>query len=93
MVLRVLDPTSEANPPLGRLAPRLASLEGRTVGFISNGKEGTKVYFGHLARILKDECGVAEVVSRVKSNYSAPADPWIAEEMRRWDAVITGIGD
>ncbi len=93
MVLRVLDPTSEATPPLSLLAPRLATLEGKTVGFISNGKEGTKVYFGHLARILKDECGVAEVVSRVKSNYSAPADPWIAEEMRRWDAVITGIGD
>lgn len=93
MVLRVLDPTSEATPPLSLLAPRLATLEGKTVGFISNGKEGTKVYFGHLARMLKDDCGVADVIVRVKSNYSAPADAWIAEEMRRWDAVVTGIGD
>ena len=93
MVLRVLDPTSEATPPLSLLAPRLATLEGKTVGFISNGKEGTKVYFGHLARMLKDDCGVADVIVRVKSNYSAPADAWIAEEMRLWDAVVTGIGD
>ena len=93
MVLRVLDPTSEATSPLSLLAPRLATLEGKTVGFISNGKEGTKVYFGHLARMLKDDCGVADVIVRVKSNYSAPADAWIAEEMRRWHAVVTGIGD
>ena len=93
MAIRVLDPTSEANPPIGRPAPRLTSLKGRTVGFISNGKEGTKAYFSHLGRMLKDEFGVADVILRVKSNYSAPADPWIAEDMRRWDAVVTGIGD
>ena len=69
------------------------SLEGRTVGFISNGKEGTKAYFGHLGHMLKDELGVADVIMRVKSNYSAPADTWIAEDMRHWDAVVTGIGD
>jgi hypothetical protein len=29
----------------------------------------------------------------VKSNYSAPADPDIVDEIRRWQAVVTGIGD
>jgi hypothetical protein len=37
MVLRVLDPSNETTPPLGVLAPRVASLAGATVGFISNG--------------------------------------------------------
>lgn len=91
--MRVLDPTNETTPQQVRLAPRLPSLQGKTIGFISNGKEGTKVYFGHLSDILKTELGAADVVLRVKSNYSAPADTWIAEEMRRWDAVVTGIGD
>ena len=36
---------------------------------------------------------VADVVSRVKSNYSAPADGYIVTEIANWDAVITGIGD
>ena len=42
MTFRVLDPTPEKAPPAGHLAPRLATLEGKTIGFISNGKEGTK---------------------------------------------------
>ena len=37
--------------------------------------------------------GVAEVIMRVKSNYSAPADRDIVDEIARWHAVVTGIGD
>ncbi len=60
---------------------------------ISNGKEGTKGFFAHLERILRDEFGVADVVTRVKSNFSAPADPHIVAEIETWDAVVTGLGD
>lgn len=93
MTIRVLDPTNEAKAATGQRAPRLPTLQGATVGFISNGKEGTKAYFGHLARFLKEQHGVAEVVMRVKSNYSAPADQHIVDEIRNWHAVVTGIGD
>jgi hypothetical protein len=93
MVLQVLDPTNEAAPPLGQPAPRPASLAGATVGFISNGKEGTKGFFAHLDRMLREQFGVADVVMRVKSNFSAPADRDIVDEIRRWQAVVTGIGD
>jgi hypothetical protein len=93
MALQVLDPTNEAAPPLGQPAPRPATLAGATVGFISNGKEGTKGFFAHLDRMLRAELGVAAVVTRVKANYSAPAEAAILEEAKGWDAVITGIGD
>jgi hypothetical protein len=93
MDLQVLDPTNETIPPAGRLAPRLATLAGGTIGFISNGKEGTKVFFAHLEHILRGEFGVAEVITRVKSNYSAPADPHIVAEITGWNAVVSGIGD
>jgi hypothetical protein len=93
MVLQVLDPTNETAPPLGRMAPRLASLAGATVGIISNGKEGTRGFFAHLDRMLREEFGVAEVIRRAKSNYSAPADRDIVDEIARWQAVMTGIGD
>ena len=93
MTIRVLDPTNEAAPPAGQAAPRLVSLRGTTVGFISNGKEGTKEFFGHLGRMLQEEHGVAKVVHRIKSNYSAPADKHIVDEIRQWHAVVTGIGD
>ena len=93
MTFRVLDPTAEKTAPLGQAAPRLDTLQGKTVGFISNGKEGTQGFFAHLDRLLREEFGVADVIRRVKSNYSAPADPDIVDEIRRWQAVVTGIGD
>jgi hypothetical protein len=93
MVLQVLDPTNETAPPLGQSAPRPVSLAGRTVGVISNGKEGTKGFFAHLDHLLREEFGVADVVLRVKSNFSAPADRHIIDEIARWHAVVTGIGD
>lgn len=93
MNFRVLDPTAEKAPPSGQAAPRLGSLEGKTVGFISNGKEGTKAFFGHLDKMLREEFGVANVVFRTKSNYSAPADKHIVDEIKNWDAVVSGIGD
>jgi hypothetical protein len=93
MTLRVLDPTNEATAAGGRQAERLASLEGKTVGFISNGKEGTKGYFAHLERLLRAELGVADVVWRTKSNYSAPADAHIVAEITNWHAVFAGVGD
>jgi hypothetical protein len=93
MAFKVLDPTNESAPKLGQSAPRPVSLRGATVGFISNGKEGTKGFFAHLDRMLREELGVAHVVSRVKSNYSAPADAPIVGEIANWDAIVTGIGD
>ena len=93
MIFQVLDPTPGTAPPAGKLAPRLDTLKGKTVGFVSNGKEGTKGFFKHLEKMLKDDYGVATVVMRAKSNYSAPADAHIVAEIRQWDAVVSGIGD
>jgi hypothetical protein len=93
MALQVLDPTNETAPPAGQRASRLTTLSGKVVGFISNGKEGTQGFFAHLDRMLREEFGVADVIRRVKSNYSAPADADIVDEIKRWHAVVTGIGD
>lgn len=93
MTIRVLDPTHEVRPPVDQPAPRLISLRGTTIGFISNGKEGAKEYFTHLGRMLQEEHGVTRTIHRVKTNYSAPADRHIVDEIRSWHAVVTGIGD
>ena len=93
MTIRILDPTHETAVQAVDLAPRLGTLANATVGFISNGKEGTKGFFHHLERYLIDEHAVRDVVYRVKSSYSAPADAPIMEEVGTWDLAITGIGD
>jgi hypothetical protein len=93
MTIRVLDPSSENNPQELQLAPRLNTLEGKTVGFISNGKEGSAGFFAHLDKLLREHFNVANVVLRTKSNYSAPADEYIIDELRNWDLSISGLGD
>jgi hypothetical protein len=93
MTLRVFDPTHEMKAAGIQQAARLASLQGKTVGFITNGKEGTKGFFTHLDRMLREDMGVANVVWRQKTNYSAPADAHIVDEARQWHAAVTGIGD
>jgi len=93
MIIRVLDPAIESKTAGGQLAARPAALEGKTVGFISNGKEGTKGYFAQLERQLREVFRVADVVWRTKSNYSAPADPSIIDEIKAWQAVVAGVGD
>jgi hypothetical protein len=93
MILRVFDPTQKTRTAGSRPAGRPSSLQGKTIGFISNGKEGTKGYFAQLERMLRAEFDVADVVWRTKSNYSAPADAHIVDEIRKWHAVVIGVGD
>jgi len=69
------------------------SLAGKTVGFLSNGKEGTKGFFAHLERVLRDEWQVRNVVHVVKPNFSAPAGAALVDDTAHWDLAITGIGD
>jgi hypothetical protein len=93
MTLRALDPTNETKATGIQPAARPTSLQGKTVGFISNGKEGTKAYFTHLDRMLREEFGVADVVWHTKSNFSAPADARIVDEIKKWHVAVTGVGD
>jgi len=50
-------------------------------------------YFAQLEQMLREELEVAHVIWRTKSNYSAPADAHIIDEIPKWDAVVTGVGD
>lgn len=93
MTIRVLNPTSESKVTALEPAPRLQSLKGKTVGLISNGKEGTAGFFAHVDRLLRERYQVAEVILRTKSNYSAPAEDEIIEEAGNWDLAISGLGD
>ena len=92
-MMEILDPTHEGDSPDFVPAARLRSLEGATIGVISNGKKSTKPFFDALERELVEKHGVATVVRRTKSNYSAPADAEIMDEAKKWDALVAGVGD
>ena len=58
MTIRVLNPTSESEATSLEPAPRLKSLKGKTVGLISNGKEGTVGFFAHVDKLLRERYDV-----------------------------------
>jgi hypothetical protein len=91
--LEVLDPSHESGGQPFALAPRLASLEGKVVAIVSNGKKGTIPFFDAFEQELKTRFRVAEVVRLTKTNYSAPAEPPLLRDSARWHALVSGIGD
>lgn len=92
-MIEILDPTYGDDAPRFEAAPRLKSLDGVTVGIISNGKHGTAPFFDALATELQATFGVEEVVRLVKPNYSAPAGDELLNVAATWHALITGVGD
>ena len=93
MTLEVLNPTYGEENDGFVPATRLATLEGMTVGIVSNGKQGTGRFFAAFSDRLKSAHGVATVELVVKPNYSAPAGAQIMDEAQRWNALVSGIGD
>ena len=68
MPIEVLDPTHDEDAEPFSRAARLTSLDGVTVGVVSNGKQGTEPFFDALATALREDHGVAEVVRVTKSD-------------------------
>ena len=93
MNIEILDPTYEGDSREFRYAKGLQKIRGATVGILSNGKKGTRPFFDALEKLLLEEQGVSKVVRRTKSNYSAPAETQIMNEVRTWDAMFSGVGD
>jgi hypothetical protein len=92
-MITVLDPTFDQAPQPFLRAARPATMVGATVGLLSNGKIGTRAFFDHLERMLREEWNVAEVVRRTKSNYSAPAEAELIAEAAGWAVMFAGVGD
>lgn len=91
-MIEVLDPTHGEVSKRFEPAPRLTGLAGATIGLLSNGKQGTEPFFAALAGQLL-ELGATEVDRVVKSNYSAPAEAAVMDRAKRWNALVSGIGD
>ena len=92
-MIRLVDPTSEEAAPEGRRATRPVTLRGATVGFISNGKAGTRPFFDELEQVVRGRWDVANVVRLTKSNYSAPADADFIATAAGWAVMFAGVGD
>ncbi|AUV80809.1 hypothetical protein C2R22_03335 [Salinigranum rubrum] len=89
----VLDPRGRVNVTRDRIADRLDTLEGTTVGLLDNSKANADVLLDEIGRLLVAEYGVATTVSRRKDKSPIPADSLATQLHDRCDAVVNAYGD
>ena len=92
--MQLYDPTSSgAERNLSRAAA-LASLEGRTIGILENGKLNAVEMLREVAALFEARHGCTVRAVYSKSNASAPAPARIlAQAAGEVDFLITGLGD
>jgi len=91
---RVVHPAAEDVPEIYRLAPRLSTLQGTTIGLIDNHKRNADVYLEELGRLLQAHYGVARVVTYRKISQSLPTPGEVLDHLARTcDALIHAVAD
>ena len=93
-VITVLHPAAEDVAEPQRLAPRLSSLQGMTVGLIDNHKRNADIYLEELGRLLQERYGVSQVVTYRKISQSLPTAGEVLDQLAgECDAIIHAVAD
>jgi len=92
--MQLIDPTSSGPERHLRRAAPLASLEGKTIGIVENGKLNAEAMLREIAVLFEQRNGCTIKVVLPKSNASAPApSETLARAAKEVDFLITGLGD
>ncbi len=92
--MKLVDPTVAAPVKRSRRAPALASLDGLTIGLLSNGKLNADVLLEETAAMLQTRFGgnVLPMVAKGSAGAPAPADT-LKKLSVECDYLITASGD
>lgn len=96
-MLTVLHPGVETEPVLAsrpRLASRLATLQGKRLALLDNGKVNSGAVLAALGKRLRDRYGVAEVRAW-KKRHAGETGAGIIPDLMKWrpDLALTALGD
>jgi len=90
--LRLYDPTAEPRVIASKLAPRLATLAGKRVGILDNGKANAGTLMLAVAKILQERHGAGEIVKRDKP-IAGPPSPEALQALSGCDLALVGSAD
>jgi hypothetical protein len=94
MTLRILDPTIAADHAESTMAKRVADLEGKVLGLLSNSKVNGDQLLDLVRDGLATRYRITNVVTMKKSSASRVADEEMLDALARdCDIVVTAIGD
>jgi hypothetical protein len=88
-----VNPLDESASAAGPAAPRLDTLEGKTLALLDISKPGGRVFLDRLERLLVERHGVGQVVRASKPTYTRPAPDEVLEGLRFVDGVIEALAD
>lgn len=93
-VTTVLHPAAEDIVQKHNLAPRLASLQGTTLGLIDNHKRHADVYLEELGRLLQTQYGVSKIITYRKDSQSIPTPAEVMDDLAtKCDAIVHAVAD
>jgi hypothetical protein len=89
----LVNPLDERSQARQSPAPRLDSLEGKTLALLDISKPRGSEFLDRLEEILKDRYGVAKVVRETKPTYTKPAPAALLGRLAFVDGVIEALAD
>jgi hypothetical protein len=88
----VLDPTNEVRPPVRERLPRLAGLEGLTLGLLDIAKPRGDVFLNRLEELFSAKGVTVKRFS--KPTFTKPAPPELRESLaEQCGAVVEALAD
>ena len=89
----LVNPLDERSRDRQSPAPRLDSLEGKTLALLDISKPRGKEFLDRLEEILKKRYGVSRIVREVKPTYTKPAPEALLDRLGFVDGVIEALAD
>lgn len=90
----MLDPTDKVEREEKNLAPRLETLEGKTLGLLDISKAKGNFFLDRVEEILREQYGVKEVLRRMKPAVARTAPEELKKELSgKCDALIEALSD
>jgi hypothetical protein len=91
----LVNPLDETPRATGIPAPRPDSLSGKTIGLLDISKWGGNFFLDQLERLIRERCGVKQIVRVMKPTFTKPAPQEVIDQFLKAEcaAVIEALAD
>lgn len=89
MPTTLVNPLNEVAEDEAKVAPRLDTLEGKTIGMLDISKPGGRQFLDRLSEILKNDYGVKDVQRFQKPTFAKPAPAEVIDRILK--AQVQGV--
>jgi hypothetical protein len=91
--LELLSPEGAVAPTPAAVAPAVASLSGRSIAVLDNGKPNARALLTGIAERLAARTGAEVSIVAAKATAAEPAEPDILRQLEAAHVVVTGSAD